>query len=197
MSGSCALIGAVSFVIFIADLFRKKINDNLIFKESAILYFVYIIATIAIFMILNLGAGRPRYFYNIYPFTFIPIIYFIKKIENKKLFNFIVIFAVMNLFAVNFQIYNDYNGVKDAGWNFMLPHIENIIKDSNTNYFNLYDSDEYSYVLMKIENPNFKLDTNSNIKYSIIKPGDTNFNNSMSIIYSNEQYITYKEEITN
>ncbi|MEI0485088.1 hypothetical protein R4K89_08105 [Brachyspira intermedia] len=191
------LIGAVSFVIFIADLFRKKINDNLIFKESAILYFVYIIATIAIFMILNLGAGRPRYFYNIYPFTFIPIIYFIKKIENKKLFNFIVIFAVMNLFAVNFQIYNDYNGVKDAGWNFMLPHIENIIKDSNTNSFNLYDSDEYSYVLMKIENPNFKLDTNSNIKYSIIKPGDTNFNNSMSIIYSNEQYITYKEEITN
>ncbi|MEI0490962.1 hypothetical protein R4J17_00785 [Brachyspira intermedia] len=192
-------IGVYSFIIFIADLFRKKINDDLILKESALIYFVYIIATIAIFMILNLGAGRPRYFYNIYPFTFIPIIYFIKKIENKKLFNFMVIFAVMNVFAVIFQIFNDYKDVKHIGWNFMLPHIENIIKDSNTNSFNLYDSDQYSYVLMKIENPDFKLDTNSNIKYDIIKPGDTNFykNDNMLIIYSNEQYITYKEEITN
>ena len=191
------LIGAVSFIILIADLFRKKINKDLIFKESAIIYFVYIIATIAIFMILNLGAGRPRYFYNIYPFTFIPIIYLIKRLENRRFFNFIVIFAIMNLFAVNFQVYNEYKDIKDIGWNFMQPHIENIIKDSNTNCFNLYDSDKYSYVLMKIENPNFILDTNSNIKYSIIKPGDTNFNNSMFIIYSNEQYITYKEEITN
>ncbi|WP_148258783.1 hypothetical protein [Brachyspira intermedia] len=191
------IMGAASFIILITDLFRKKINDDPIFKESAIIYFVYIVATIAIFMILNLGAGRPRYFYNIYPFTFIPIIYFIKKIEHKKLFNFVVIFAILNLFAVNFQAYNDYKDRKDIGWNFMLPHIKNIIEDSNTNSFNLYDSDQYSYVLMKIENPNFKLDTNSNIKYNIIKPGDTNFNNSMLIIYSNEQYITYKEEITN
>ncbi|MEI0700801.1 hypothetical protein R4M05_02985, partial [Brachyspira intermedia] len=112
-------------------------------------------------------------------------------------FNFVVIFAILNLFAVNFQAYNDYKDRKDVGWNFMQPHIKNIIEDSNTNSFNLYDSDQYSYVVMKIENPNFKLDTNSNIKYSIIKPGDTNFNNSMLIIYSNEQYITYKEEVTN
>ncbi|WP_083249418.1 hypothetical protein [Brachyspira hampsonii] len=193
------LIGLLSFVFFISDLFRKKLNDSndLIFKESAIIYFVYIIATIIIFMILNLGSGRPRYFYNIYPFTFIPIIYFLKKIENKKLFNFAVVFAIMNLFAVNIQLYDEYKNNKDIGWNFMQPHIESIIKDSNTNSFNLYDSDQYSYVLMKIENPNFKLDTNSNIRYSIIKPGDTNFNNNMLIIYSNEQYITYKEEITN
>ncbi|MBW5395480.1 hypothetical protein E6A53_10830, partial [Brachyspira hampsonii] len=137
-------------------------------------------------------------FYNIFPLTFIPIIYFIKKIEYKKIFNFILIFAVMNLFAVNIQIYEVYKNRGKFGWGFMQPHIENIIKDSNTNSFNLYDSDQYSYVLMKIENPNFKLDTNSNIKYNII--GTKNINsqyNNMPIIYSNEQYITYKEEITN
>ncbi|PTY40588.1 hypothetical protein [Brachyspira hampsonii] len=193
------LIGLLSFIFFISDFFRKKLNndDDLVFKESALLYFIYIIATIVLFMLLNLGSARPRYFYNIFPLTFIPIIYFIKKIEYKKIFNFILIFAVMNLFAVNIQIYEVYKNREKFGWGFMQPHIENIIKDSNTNSFNLYDSDQYSYVLMKIENPNFKLDTNSNIKYSIIKSGDTNFNNNMLIIYSNEQYITYKEEMTN
>lgn len=194
------LIGVSSFIIFISDFFKKKLNNNddLIFKESALLYFIYITATIALFMLLNLGAARPRYFYNIFPLTFIPIIYFIKKIEHKKIFNFIVIFAVINLFAVNIQIYDVYKNRGKFGWEFMQPHIESIIKDSNSNSFDLYDTDNYSYVLMKIENTNFKLDTNSNIKYNIIGTKNTNSQyNNMPIIYSNEQYITYKELKTN
>ena len=34
---------------------------------------------------------------------------------------------------------------------------ENIIQDAATNSFDLYDTDNYSYPLIKIENPNFKL----------------------------------------
>ncbi|MBW5395683.1 hypothetical protein, partial [Brachyspira hampsonii] len=58
------LIGLLSFIFFISDFFRKKLNndDDLVFKESALLYFIYIIATIVLFMLLNLGSARPRYF---------------------------------------------------------------------------------------------------------------------------------------
>ena len=190
------IIGAASFIILLKDLFTKQIKDKLLFKESALIYFIYVIATIVIFIILNLGAGRPRYFYNIYPLTFIPIIYLLKKVENKKIFYFLVAFSVVNLFAIYIQIDNEFKNRKPAGWNFMVSHIENIIQDAATNSFDLYDTDNYSYPLIKIENPNFKLDTNSNIKYNIVPVSDKNFN-SMKIIYSNEQYITYKEVKSN
>lgn len=192
------LIGLSSFIILIKDLFQKKLKDKLIFRESAAIYFIYIVATIIIFMVLNLGAARPRYFYNIYPLTYIPIIYLITKIENKKYFYLIVIFSVLNLFAVYIQVYDIYKDRKNLGWEFMINHIDKILEDSNETSFDLYDSDNYSYPLIKIKNPNFTLDTNSNIKYNIISSSDKNFNNSnMKIIYSNEQYITYKEFKTN
>ena len=192
------LIGLSSFIILIKDLFQKKLKDKLIFRESAAIYFIYIVATIIIFMVLNLGAARPRYFYNIYPLTYIPIIYLITKIENKKYFYLIVIFSVLNLFAVYIQVYDIYKDRKNLGWEFMINHIDKILEDSNETSFDLYDSDNYSYPLIKIKNPNFTLDTNSNIKYNIISSSDKNFNNSnMTIIYSNEQYITYKEFKTN
>ena len=41
-------------------------------------------------MILNLVAARSRYFLNIFPLTFMPLIYLIKKSENKKLLRSII-----------------------------------------------------------------------------------------------------------
>lgn len=80
----------------------------------------------------------------------------------------------------------------------MIPHIEKIKSDAYNYTFDLSANGNYPYILFKIENKNFYIDTNSKIKYNIISSFDKNFDNSnMEVIYSNKQYITYKEFKTN
>ncbi|MEI0525506.1 hypothetical protein R4K54_06215 [Brachyspira murdochii] len=198
------LIGISSFIILLKDFFQHKLecDNNLIFKETALIYFLYIIVTVAVFMIFNLGAARARYFFNIYPLTFIPIIYLIKKIENKKIFNVFLIFILLNPLAVYIETkYIIYKTSDNEGWNFMVNHIEAINEDISNSQFYTFDlsaNNDYPYILFKIENKNFYIDTNAKIKYNIIPSFDKNFNHSnMEMIYSNKQYITYKEFKTN
>ncbi|CCY75245.1 hypothetical protein EPJ64_01280 [Brachyspira aalborgi] len=154
-----------SFVILIKDYFKKKLEDkeNLIFKETALIYLLYIILTVIIFMIINLGAARARYFLNIFPLTFIPIIYLIKKSKNKKLYKLFLIYAFLNPLAVYIQMFHIYSNEDKSGWNFMMPHVEKIIEDTKDKSFDLSTNSHYHYILLKIENKNFKIDTNSNI----------------------------------
>lgn len=194
------IAGLSAFIIMAKDFFQKKLEDknNLIFKETALIYFLYIIVTVIVFMIFNLGAARSRYFFNIFPLTFIPIVYFINKIQNKKIFNVFLIFVLLNPLAVSIEIKHLYRNEVKAGWNFMIPHIEKIKSDAKNYTFDLSSKDNYPYILLKIENKNFYIDTNSKIKYNIISSFDKNFDNSnMEVIYSNKQYITYKELKTN
>lgn len=146
-------------------------------------------------MILNLGAARARYFFHIYPLTFIPIIFLVKKIENKKIFNLFLIFILLNPLAVYIENkYIIYKNSDNSGWNFMTDHIEAINRDASNSTFDLYAGNNYPYILFKIDNTNFYIDTNSKIRYNVVDSFDKNFNNSnMQVIYSNKQYITYKE----
>lgn len=189
-------IGLYSFVILIKDYFKKKLEDkeNLIFKETALIYLLYIFLTVIIFMILNLGAARARYFLNIFPLTFIPLIYLIKKSENKKLYKLFLIYAFLNPLAVYIQIFHIYENEDKSGWNFMMPHVEKIVEDAKDKNFDLSTNSYYPYLLLKIENKNFRIDTNANIKYHLINYGDKEFDSSgMQLIYSNKQYLTFKE----
>lgn len=83
----------------------------------------------------------------------------------------------------------------------MVNHIEAINEDISNSQFYTFDlsaNNDYPYILFKIENKNFYIDTNAKIKYNIIPSFDKNFNHSnMEMIYSNKQYITYKEFKTN
>nr|WP_300711228.1 hypothetical protein [uncultured Brachyspira sp.] len=190
------ILGISAFIILLKDFFQKKLeNENdKIFKETALIYFLYIIVTTALFMILNLGAARARYFINIYPLTFIPIIYLIKKIENKKIFNIFLIFILLNPLAVYIEVKDMYKNSDKEGWNFMTYHIKAIKEDADGNTFDISTNHYYPILLLKIDDNNFTADTNSNIKYHIISAYDTNFNSSnMHLIYSNTAYISYKE----
>lgn len=192
------IIGLFSFILLIKDFFQKKLEDkeNFIFKESALIYFLYIIITIILFMALNLGAARARYFLNIYPLTFIPIIYLSKKIEGKKIFNAFLIFILFNPLAVYVEMKHLYRNENKLGWNFMIPHINKIKEDANGNSFDISTNSYYPSLLLKIDDKNFVADSNSSIKYHIISIYDNkafNLTNNMEIIYSNSAYITYKE----
>lgn len=170
------LIGIISFIILLKDFFQKKLNDNPIFKETALIYFLYIIVSVAVFMILNLGAARARYFFHIYPLTFIPIIFLIKKIENKKIFNLFLIFILLNPLAVYIENkYIIYKNSDNSGWNFMMDHIEAINRDASNSTFDLYAGNNYPYILFKIDNTNFYIDTNSKIRYNVVDSFDKNF----------------------
>lgn len=149
-------------------------------------------------MILNLGSARPRYFLNIYPLTFIPIISFIRKIEHKKIFSAFLIFVLLNPLDVYRELKNIYKYSDYSGWNFMMPHIDKINEDAGNNSFDISANSYYPILLLRIDNKNFTADTNSNIKYHIINSRDNNTNfYNMKIIYSNKAYITYKEYKTN
>lgn len=190
------IIGISAFIILLKDFFQKKLEDekNIIFRETALIYLLYIIITTALFMILNLGSARARYFLNIYPLTFIPIIYLVKKIENKKIFNIFLIFILLNPLAVFIEMKHLYRNGNKTGWNFMIPHIEQIKKDSNGYSFDINTNHYYPILLLKIDNKDFIVDTNANIKYHVISVYDKDFNtNNMHMIYSNSAYITYKE----
>lgn len=192
------ILGLSSFIILLKDYFRKRLEEeeNLIFKETALIYILYIVLTIIIFMILNLGAARARYFYNIFPLTFIPFIYLIKKFKNKKLYKLLLIYAFLNPLAVYIQMFHIYENENKTGWNFMISHVEKIMEDAKDKSFDLSIStnDYYPYILLKTENKNFRIDTNSDIKYYLISSLNKEFDSSnMSLIYSNKQYLTFKE----
>ena len=192
------IIGLFSFILLLKDFFQKKLEDkdNLIFRESALIYFLYIIITIILFMILNLGSARARYFLNIYPLTFIPIIYLAKKIEGKKIFNIFLIFILLNPLAVYIEIKDLYKNENKKGWNFMFPHINKIKEDANGNSFDISTNIYYSSLLLKIDDKNFVADSNSSIKYHVVPIYNNeafNSSNNMEIIYSNNAYVTYKE----
>ena len=71
-------------------------------KDLMIFYLVYIIASIVFYMLANIGAGRPHYFYSSFTLGFIPIIYFIENIKSTKpkYLNYIFLYAFLNMIAI-------------------------------------------------------------------------------------------------
>ncbi|WP_157154729.1 hypothetical protein [Brachyspira murdochii] len=85
---------------------KKMITDDNIktntLKDLLLFYIVYIITSIVFFMLANIGAGRPHYFYSSFTLGFIPIIYFIENINytKPKYINYICIYAFLNMIAI-------------------------------------------------------------------------------------------------
>lgn len=71
-------------------------------KDLLLFYLVYIISSIVFYMIANIGAGRPHYFYSAFTLGFVPIIYFIEniKLTKPKYLNYICIYALLNMIAI-------------------------------------------------------------------------------------------------
>ncbi|WP_300754671.1 hypothetical protein [uncultured Brachyspira sp.] len=86
---------------------KKMLTDNdrktNSLKELLFFYMVYIISTIAFYMICGIaGGGRPHYFYSSFTLGFVPIIYFIENIRytKPKYINYICIYALLNMIAI-------------------------------------------------------------------------------------------------
>ena len=71
-------------------------------KDLMLFYLVYIIASIVFYMLANIGAGRPHYFYSSFTLGFVPVIYFIENIKSAKpeYLNYIFIYAFLNIIAI-------------------------------------------------------------------------------------------------
>lgn len=71
-------------------------------KDLIIFYLVYIIASIVFYMLANIGAGRPHYFYSSFTLGFVPIIYFIENIKftKPKYLNYIFLYSFLNMIAI-------------------------------------------------------------------------------------------------
>lgn len=85
---------------------KKMITENEretnTLKDLLLFYIVYIISSIVFYMIANIGAGRPHYFYSAFTLGFVPIIYFIEniKLTKPKYLNYICIYALLNMIAI-------------------------------------------------------------------------------------------------
>ena len=85
---------------------KKMITENEIetnaLKDLMLFYLVYIIASIVFYMLANIGAGRPHYFYSSFTLGFAPVIYFIENIKSTKpkYLNYIFIYAFLNIIAI-------------------------------------------------------------------------------------------------
>ncbi|PTY40127.1 glycosyltransferase family 39 protein [Brachyspira hampsonii] len=77
----------------------KKTNT---LKDLLLFYIVYVITSIVFYMLANIGAGRPHYFYSSFTLGFIPIIYFIENIKytKNKYINYICLYALLNIIAI-------------------------------------------------------------------------------------------------
>ncbi|WP_288300527.1 hypothetical protein [uncultured Brachyspira sp.] len=85
---------------------KKMITENEretnALKDLMLFYLVYIIASIVFYMLANIGAGRPHYFYSSFTLGFVPVIYFIENIKSAKpkYLNYIFIYAFLNIIAI-------------------------------------------------------------------------------------------------
>ena len=85
---------------------KKMITENEretnALKDLMLFYLVYIIASIVFYMLANIGAGRPLYFYSSFTLGFVPVIYFIENIKSAKpkYLNYIFIYAFLNMIAI-------------------------------------------------------------------------------------------------
>lgn len=85
---------------------KKMITENEretnALKDLMLFYLVYIIASIVFYMLANIGAGRPHYFYSSFTLSFVPVIYFIENIKSAKpkYLNYIFIYAFLNIIAI-------------------------------------------------------------------------------------------------
>lgn len=85
---------------------KKMITENEretnALKDLMLFYLVYIIASIVFYMLANIGAGRPHYFYSSFTLGFVPVIYFIENIKSAKpkYLNYIFIYAFLNMIAI-------------------------------------------------------------------------------------------------
>ena len=77
----------------------KKTNT---LKELLFFYILYIIISIVFYMLANIGAGRPHYFYSSFTLGFVPIIYFVENMNyiKSKYINYIFLYALLNLIAI-------------------------------------------------------------------------------------------------
>lgn len=85
---------------------KKMITENEretnALKDLALFYLVYIIVSIVCYMLANIGAGRPHYFYSSFTLGFVPVIYFIENIKSTKpkYLNYIFLYAFLNMIAI-------------------------------------------------------------------------------------------------
>ena len=87
---------------FTKKMITEKERETNALKDLMLFYLVYIIASIVFYMLANIGAGRPHYFYSSFTLGFVPVIYFIENIKSAKpkYLNYIFIYAFLNIIAI-------------------------------------------------------------------------------------------------
>lgn len=83
-------------------MITKNARETNALKDLTMFYLVYIIVSIVCYMLANIGAGRPHYFYSAFTLGFVPVIYFIENIKSTKLkyLNYIFLYAFLNMIAI-------------------------------------------------------------------------------------------------
>ena len=200
-------LAVVSLFIAYRHFFKKRLvteneeNTNMI-KELLFFYLLFFIVSITVYMLLNLGSARGRYFYSAYTLSYIPIIYIIEyfKTKNTKVIKLIMIYCFIYTIASPLYLYKYYNNFEGSGWNMARAPMEDILEDSDNQYFSLESDDDFLEDVFKvyIGSNKLKVNTNSNLKY-IITYSDVNEEifETMTLISSNQYYKAFRSNSTN
>ena len=175
------IIVIASFVIsFICVILNKNIfervkfkNDNLI-KELLFFYFLYIPVAIVCPMILKGKGGGYVYHFSMFAMSFFTILLFVNYLFYKKtkLFNCLIIFLFIHIFAVSWHYYKQTYQSSLIGKKQRLTYdiVKQMEIDANGKSFKLYSRDIFNYAawlfLNKKEN---NISDNYSIEYLIIE----------------------------
>lgn len=209
------IFAALSFIFTSIKYFRNKeyrffnvynnMNDKnmIIAKEAFLLFILYFPVTI---IFTNLTHGVPglfRYQYGAFALSFAPIIYLLYYLDNNKrnaVFNFIIIFFIVNTFNMGFNniIYTKYYR-EPYKWEYYTDVVNAISKDADEKKFTLkfvnFSENEDWFLDMGAafnKTGSWNEVKNSDIIYYI--SNTKNYSNmNMPIIFSNSIYVVYKE----
>lgn len=178
-------------------------KSSIIVKEAFLLFILYFPVTIIFTNLANGIPGLFRYQYGAFALSFAPIIYLLYYLDvnNKsKIFDFIIIFFILNTFNMGFNniIYTKYYR-EPYKWEYYIDVVNEISKDANGEEFTLeflnFNENKEWFSDMGIafnKTGSWNETKNSNIIYYINNTKNyTNINKP--IIFSNNIYIVFKE----
>lgn len=167
---------------FIFLMKRNNINDNMCktFKELSLILFLFIVVTIASFIIFRSKPGGFHYLYSAFSISFVPILLFFfqneKKFKNNiKIFSVLFAVLILNVFAITgelkryyriFEEPRNYNNLEK-----LVKYIKNDAGDKKIKIYNNFGGNmEYQYEdIFLTYFPEYNINTSDNpeILYSI------------------------------
>lgn len=169
-----------------------------ILKETFLLFLIYFPTTIIITIAVNGIAGQFRYHYGAFALSFIPITYFLfyLKTHNKEnLILIVLIFFILNTFAMNFNIITFYKkNQKPHTWKNYRETVKSISEDSKGEEFTIINENVY-FTEMGIaysKTGSWNEVSNAKVIYYVQRT-ENHTNMNLPIIESNEIYVVHKK----